>query len=86
MHQCSLNRTSQTVSLTWELPELISRLESNVFQFQGRKDSLLERGSLVKSLFASKLHLRNNAEWKTSEAVLTFKAKSLNSVQYSFTL
>ena len=47
-----------TVSLTREIQELISRLESNVFHFQARQDFLLEGDSRI----ASKLHLRNNAQ------------------------
>ena len=43
------NVTSQTVSLTRELQELISRLESNVVHFQARKYFLLEGGSLILS-------------------------------------
>ena len=36
-----------TFSLTWELQELISRLENSVFHFQARQDFLLEGGSVL---------------------------------------
>ena len=61
--------TSQTVSLTRELQELISRLESNVVHFQARKYHAGRRQSYI----VSKLHLRNSAEWKTIEGVPTSK-------------
>jgi len=39
-------QSNVTVSLTREIQELISRLESNIFHFQERQDFLLEGGSL----------------------------------------
>ena len=77
-------QNNQTFSLTWELQELISRLESNVFHFQARHDFLLEGGSLVLPQSYTCETVQNGIQGRPIYKITKFQIWGLRSVGFTW--
>ena len=77
-------QNNQTFSLTWELQELISRLESNVFHFQARHDFLLEGGSLVLPQSYTCGTVQNGIQGRPIYKITKFQIWGLRSVGFTW--
>ncbi|XP_068676996.1 uncharacterized protein [Montipora foliosa] len=73
-----------TFSLTRELQELISRLESNVFHFQSRQDFLLEGGSLVLPQSYTCETVHNGRQGRPIYKITEFQIWGLRSVGFTW--
>ena len=73
-----------TFSLTRELKELISRLESNVFHFQARHDFLLEGGSLVFPQSYTCETVQNGRQGRPIYKITEFQIWGLRSVGFTW--
>ena len=73
-----------TFSLTRELQELISRLESNVFHFQSRQDFLLEGGSLVLPQSYTCETVQNGRQGRPIYKITEFQIWGLRSVGFTW--
>ena len=73
-----------TFSLTRELQELISHLESNVFHFQSQQDFLLEGGSLVLLQSYTCETVQNGRQGRPIYKITEFQIWDLRSVSFTW--